>query len=111
MKEVVSNFYVYTEFLKKIFNIFMNEMVLKYNLNSVLYICKHLMAFQPFCFLDIKSQEIEFFFYRKINIMDNMIQMLEAYSNNLEQLVTERTEELALEKQKTDRLLYNMLPP
>lgn len=43
--------------------------------------------------------------------MDNMIQMLEAYSNNLEQLVTERTEELALEKQKTDRLLYNMLPP
>lgn len=38
MKEVVFNFYVYTEFLKKIFNIFMNEMVLKYNLNSVLYI-------------------------------------------------------------------------
>lgn len=69
------------------------------------------MAFQPFCFLDLKSQEIDFFFYRKINIMDNMIQMLEAYSNNLEQLVTERTEELALEKQKTDRLLYNMLPP
>nr|XP_022346077.1 atrial natriuretic peptide receptor 2-like [Crassostrea virginica] len=48
---------------------------------------------------------------RKINIMDNMIQMLEAYSNNLEQLVSDRTEELALEKQKTDRLLYNMLPP
>ena len=43
--------------------------------------------------------------------MDNMIQMLEAYSNNLEQLVSDRTEELALEKQKTDRLLYNMLPP
>lgn len=38
-------------------------MVLKYNLNSVLYICKHLMAFQPFCFLDLKSQEIEFFFF------------------------------------------------
>lgn len=65
MKEVVFNFYVYTEFLKKIFNIFMNEMVLKYNLNSVLYICKHLMAFQPFCFLDLKSQEIEFFFLQK----------------------------------------------
>lgn len=61
MKEVVFNFYVYTEFLKKIFNIFMNEMVLKYNLNSVLYICKHLMAFQPFCFLDLISQEIDFF--------------------------------------------------
>lgn len=38
MKEVVFIFYVYIEFLKKIFNIFMNEMVLKYNLNSVLYI-------------------------------------------------------------------------
>lgn len=38
MKEVVFIFYVYTEFLKKIFNIFMNEMVLKYNLNRVLYI-------------------------------------------------------------------------
>lgn len=45
MKEVVFIFYVYIEFLKKIFNIFMNEMVLKYNLNSVLYICKYLMVF------------------------------------------------------------------
>lgn len=62
MKEVVFNFYVYTEFLKKVFNIFMNEIVLKYNLNSVLYIWKHLMAFQPFCFLGLKSQEFEFFF-------------------------------------------------
>lgn len=48
---------------------------------------------------------------RKINIMDNMIMMLEAYSNNLEELVAERTEELAHEKQKTDKLLYQMLPP
>ncbi|XP_053375519.1 atrial natriuretic peptide receptor 2-like isoform X2 [Mercenaria mercenaria] len=48
---------------------------------------------------------------RKINIMDNMIKMLEAYSNNLEELVANRTEELDQEKQKTDRLLYQMLPP
>ncbi|XP_069135177.1 atrial natriuretic peptide receptor 2-like isoform X2 [Argopecten irradians] len=48
---------------------------------------------------------------KKMNIMDNMIHLLEAYSNNLEELVTSRTEELALEKQKTDKLLYNMLPP
>lgn len=40
-----------------------------------------------------------------------MIHMLEAYSNNLEELVKDRTEELAIEKQKTDRLLYQMLPP
>lgn len=46
-----------------------------------------------------------------MNIMDNMIHMLEAYSNNLETLVTERTEELAREKQKTDLLLFQMLPP
>lgn len=37
--------------------------------------------------------------------------MLEAYSNNLEELVADRTEELAQEKQKTDKLLYQMLPP
>ncbi|KAL3857439.1 hypothetical protein ACJMK2_012110 [Sinanodonta woodiana] len=48
---------------------------------------------------------------RKTNIMDNMIQMLEAYSNNLEHLVAERTEELAHEKRKTDTLLFQMLPP
>ncbi|KAL4223762.1 hypothetical protein ACF0H5_017228 [Mactra antiquata] len=48
---------------------------------------------------------------RKINILDNMIKMLEAYSNNLEELVANRTEELAQEKQKTDSLLYQMLPP
>ncbi|OWF44340.1 atrial natriuretic peptide receptor 2-like [Mizuhopecten yessoensis] len=48
---------------------------------------------------------------KKMNIMDNMIHLLEAYSNNLEELVASRTEELAQEKQKTDKLLYNMLPP
>ncbi|XP_061189735.1 atrial natriuretic peptide receptor 2-like [Saccostrea echinata] len=62
-------------------------------------------------FHNIRKRLVDINSGRKINIMDNMIQMLEAYSNNLEQLVTERTEELALEKQKTDRLLYNMLPP
>ncbi len=42
--------------------------------------------------------------------MDNMIQMLEKYANNLENIVEERTAELLEEKKKTDRLLYNMLP-
>uniref|UniRef100_A0A8D1RFI5 Guanylate cyclase n=1 Tax=Sus scrofa TaxID=9823 RepID=A0A8D1RFI5_PIG len=48
---------------------------------------------------------------RKMNIIDSMLRMLEQYSSNLEDLIGERTEELELEKQKTDRLLTQMLPP
>ncbi|MBV95808.1 Retinal guanylyl cyclase 1, partial [Eschrichtius robustus] len=48
---------------------------------------------------------------RKMNIIDSMLRMLEQYSSNLEDLIRERTEELELEKQKTDRLLTQMLPP
>ena len=44
-------------------------------------------------------------------MMDNMLSMMETYSSRLEQQVADRTEELALEKAKTDRLLYQMLPP
>lgn len=40
-----------------------------------------------------------------------MLRMLEQYSSNLEDLIRERTEELELEKQKTDHLLTQMLPP
>uniref|UniRef100_A0A670Z6T8 Guanylate cyclase n=1 Tax=Pseudonaja textilis TaxID=8673 RepID=A0A670Z6T8_PSETE len=48
---------------------------------------------------------------RKTNIIDSMLRMLEQYSSNLEDLIRERTEELEVEKQKTDRLLTQMLPP
>jgi len=47
----------------------------------------------------------------KNNIMDQMVEMLEKYSNNLEDLVTERTRQLYEEKQKTEDLLHRMLPP
>ncbi|CAL8095065.1 unnamed protein product [Orchesella dallaii] len=47
---------------------------------------------------------------RKANIVDTMFQMLEKYSNNLEELIRERTEQLDLEKKKTEQLLNRMLP-
>ena len=49
-------------------------------------------------------------FKRKVNIVDTMFEMLEKYSNNLENLIRERTEELNIEKRKTDQLLQRMLP-
>uniref|UniRef100_T1IXS9 guanylate cyclase n=1 Tax=Strigamia maritima TaxID=126957 RepID=T1IXS9_STRMM len=47
---------------------------------------------------------------KKVNIVDTMFQMLEKYSNNLEELIRERTEQLAEEKKKTEQLLHRMLP-
>ncbi len=53
---------------------------------------------------------VYFFALRRSGIMDNMIQMLEKYANNLEKIVDQRTSELLEEKKKTDHLLHNMLP-
>ncbi|XP_021711854.1 guanylyl cyclase GC-E-like [Aedes aegypti] len=39
-----------------------------------------------------------------------MFQMLEKYSNNLEELIRERTEQLDMERKKTEQLLNRMLP-
>jgi len=43
--------------------------------------------------------------------MDSMIQKLEKYADNLENIVQQRTAQLIGEKQKTDMLLHRMLPP
>ncbi|XP_076049465.1 retinal guanylyl cyclase 1-like [Oratosquilla oratoria] len=47
---------------------------------------------------------------RRLNIVDTMFQMLEKYSSNLEELIRERTDQLDLEKKKTEQLLNRMLP-
>jgi len=49
--------------------------------------------------------------YRKFDIMDSMLQKLEKYADNLENIVQQRTAELIDEKQKMDMLLHRMLPP
>jgi len=43
--------------------------------------------------------------------MDQMIERMDKYTNNLEELVTDRTRLLYEEKQKTEDLLHRMLPP
>lgn len=50
------------------------------------------------------------YFSRKGNIMDHMLHMLEQYSKNLEELVTNRTQALREEQSKTKDLLHRMLP-
>ncbi|XP_068090451.1 atrial natriuretic peptide receptor 1-like [Hyperolius riggenbachi] len=46
----------------------------------------------------------------KVSPVDMMMTLMEKYSKHLELLVAERTQDLMLEKQKTDQLLYSMLP-
>ena len=45
---------------------------------------------------------------KKVNIVDNMMKMLEEYSNNLEGIVRARTAELEVEKQKSQELLRSV---
>jgi len=42
--------------------------------------------------------------------MDQMMDMMEKYANDLEDLVKQRTREVYEEKQKTQDLLHRMLP-
>ena len=49
-------------------------------------------------------------FKRKTNIVDNMVYMLSKYSDDLEGIVQERTEQLCEEQKKTEALLEQMLP-
>ncbi|XP_038571714.1 atrial natriuretic peptide receptor 2-like [Micropterus salmoides] len=46
----------------------------------------------------------------KVSPVDMMMNLMEKYSKHLEAIVAERTQDLLQEKQRTDRLLYSMLP-
>lgn len=50
------------------------------------------------------------FCFRKVNIVDSMVEKLEKYASNLEDIVQNRIEELLAEKKKADSLLYRLLP-
>jgi hypothetical protein len=47
---------------------------------------------------------------RSANVVDNMVQLMERYSNHLEEMVEEKTTQVADEKRKSELLLYRMLP-
>ena len=48
--------------------------------------------------------------FRNTDIVDSMLQMMEKYTDQLEELVDQRTRQLEIEKAKTEELLYKMLP-
>ncbi len=50
------------------------------------------------------------FFLFRINIIDNVLNMVEKYATDLEHMVQEKNSQLMDEMKKADRLLYRMLP-
>lgn len=44
------------------------------------------------------------------NLMDDLLRRMEQYANNLEALVEEKTEQLSMEKRRSEELLYQVLP-
>nr|XP_006819914.1 PREDICTED: atrial natriuretic peptide receptor 1-like [Saccoglossus kowalevskii] len=61
-------------------------------------------------FKQIKQKLIVINNGKKPNVLENALQKMERYADNLEELVEERTAQLTLEKKKTDMLLCRMLP-
>ncbi|CAD5112905.1 DgyrCDS2112 [Dimorphilus gyrociliatus] len=59
---------------------------------------------------EIKQQLRKLTGGKEVNIMDDLLKRMEQYANNLENIVEERTMQLAEEKQRTDELLLQILP-
>jgi len=45
-----------------------------------------------------------------VNIIDNMLETMEKYGQTLEVMIDERTTALLKQKEKTDKLLYSLMP-
>jgi len=45
-----------------------------------------------------------------LNIIDNMLETMEKYGQTLEDMIDERSAALLKEKEKTDKLLYSLMP-
>ena len=43
-------------------------------------------------------------------VLESLLRRMEQYANNLENLVEERTEDYFIEKNRTEDLLYQLLP-
>lgn len=63
-----------------------------------------------FCFYSDWTLRLVSRYFRRSNIFDNMLAIMEKYASTLETLVEERTNQLAEEKKKTEALLLRMLP-
>lgn len=50
------------------------------------------------------------YLFRNGSLVDHMLNMMEKYTTNLEDIVADRTRQLEEEKNKTETLLYKMLP-
>ena len=51
-----------------------------------------------------------FFRKKSSNIMDNLLQRMSQYADNLEALAAERTAQYLEEKQKVEEILHKLLP-
>ncbi len=71
------------------------------------------------CWTDSVNERPEFSTVRDImrkttkisgNILDNLLNRMEKYANNLEELVKERTDACEMERKRAETLLYRLLP-
>lgn len=88
----------------------------KYILNIVQLACKSSMKNFYLIFLhynfyvNIASILFSGTFFRKMNMFESNLHRLELYSTNLEDIIEKRTDQLEQERQRSDMLLYGILP-